>query len=663
MIVERFAARMSRDKANTLLLVTAAVLVLAPHALHQPWWVTLTAAATLGWRSAVTFRGWRLPPTLILLPATFAAMGGILWQFHTLLGRDAGVAMLTMLVAFKMLEMHAKRDLFVVIYLCFFLILTNFLYSQTMGTAAMMVLSLTFLLTAQLSFQFTGAMPSLARRMRMVGAMLVLAVPLTLVLFIVFPRIQGPLWGMPGSSGSGTTGLSDTMAPGKLSSLAQSDDPAFRVRFLDPMPPQHMLYWRAVVLGHYDGQTWTRASVPRSQQVQVHLRGRPIRHEITMEPSSARWLFALDLPRRPPQVPGYQVQLTPALELQADEGIRQRVRYEALSYPAYVLQPSLAPTELGAWTQLPARRNPRTLAWGAQLAALPAPSARARAVLSAFRSGGYRYTLQPPLLPGADSIDDFLFGTKAGFCEHYAGAFVIVMRAAGVPARVVTGYQGGELNPLDNYLTVRQSDAHAWAEIWLAGAGWVRVDPTAAVAPDRIEHGLARTQPRQAPFGIEGLRNLIDLSDAQSMLGRLRLTLAAINNGWNQWVLNYTPERQRGVLDTITALFGNPLALAALAGAVVLGLALRALHRRGRRDQVDALYSALCRRLAQRGLARRPDEGPTAFAARVRSGPDTLGNREAILRFLLRYSEYKYGPAAPDPARVATMKTLFRHTR
>jgi transglutaminase-like putative cysteine protease len=293
------------------------------------------------------------------------------------------------------------------------------------------------------------------------------------------------------------------------------------------------------------------------------------------------------------------------------------------------------------------------------LAQLGTPEARARAVLRRLRTEPFRYTLQPPLLPGRDSIDDFLFDTRAGFCEHYAGAFVFLMRAAGVPARVVTGYQGGELNPVDGYYTVRQSDAHAWAEIWVADRGWLRIDPTAAVSPDRIERGLARALPAPAPFGIEGL---LALRDPDGPLARLRFQLAALNNGWNQWVLSYTPERQRGVLAALNDAFGNLRSLAGALAVLALAWLARWVRQRTGADPVERLYLALCARLARHGVTRAPHEGPHSLAARVRASG--LPGHASAVRFLDLYSDYKYAPPAPQRrALPGTLRRLLRDVR
>ncbi len=652
---------LSRDKADTLMLLFAALLVLIPHAAHLPPWISLLCMVTLLWRGVVTFRGTRMPPAWLLLPVSLAAMGGVFASFHTLLGRDAGVAMLVLLVAFKMLEMHARRDLFVVIFLCFFLVLTNFFYSQGIGTALLMIASIVALLSAQVSFQFTGAVPPLRTRVRIGATTLALAAPLAALMFVVFPRIQGPLWGMPGDAAGGRTGLSDSMAPGNLARLAQSDEVAFRVRFLDPVPAQPQLYWRGVVLGDFDGRTWTQLRRTRGQaaarNVSIKVAGRRVRHEVTLEPSSNRWLFVLDVPEQVPQVPGNPARVTPELELSASYPIDARVRYLAASFPTYTLDALAWLDERERWLQLPAAFNPLALAAGQALQREADPAARVRAVLRQFADLGFSYTFEPPPL-GHDSVDQFMYATRAGFCEHYSSAFVFLMRAAGVPARVVTGYQGGEINPVDGYLTVRQSDAHAWAEVWLAGRGWVRIDPTAAVAPARIQRSGVRAQARQDPFGLPRLASLIDFGDGKGLLAQLRYRIGALNNGWNQWVLNYTPERQRGVLDALGQALGR-WSVAAAIGAVLALLYLGfTLRRRAEKDPVDALYSALCQQLARAGLARRPDEGPNAYAERLSHSKLPTPVMGAAARFLQLYSSYKYAAAAPDARRAATVKQL-----
>jgi transglutaminase-like putative cysteine protease len=572
--------------------------------------------------------------------------------------------MLVLLLTFKLLEMHARRDLFVVTFLSFFVLLTSFLYSQSMPAALWSAVALLVLLTAQQSFQYTGAVPPLAQRLKTSARLAALAAPLALLLFVGFPRIQGPLWGMPSDALGGKTGLGDTMAPGTLSSLAQSDEVAFRVRFLGLAPPQHQLYWRSIVLGDYDGRTWTR--VPRKRgldrlEVAIHARGAPVRYETTLEASNTRWLALLELPGSELRLPGYRVRDSDEMEHFTTDPIVRRVRFEAAAWPDYTLQAGERPQRMAQWLELPAGYNPRTLALAQQRrTAQPAAGAQqlSQTVLAHFRSQGYSYTLEPPL-GGRDAVDDFLFNSKAGFCEHYAGAYVVLMRAMGVQARVVTGYQGGERNPVDGFLTVRQSDAHAWAEIWTPLAGWQRVDPTAAVAPERVQRNLARALPRPAAFG---LGPLIDLqNDPDSWLAQLRFSYAALNNSWNQWVLDYNPDRQRSFLGELGSAFGN---WRTAFGAALVGCLLWALHWRRRQrpaDALDGLYAAFCRQQARHGYARSPAEGPRSYAARLRTMPASQEKHAAMDQFLHLYGMLRYGAGGTESrsASLATLKTLL----
>ena len=644
-----------RDKADTLLLLGAALLVLAPHTLHLPWWVSALCGVTLAWRALITLRGTRLPPSMLLLPLTIMAMGGIYLTYKTVLGREPGVAMAVLLVAFKMLEMHAKRDLFVVIFLSFFLVLTNFFYSQSIGTGIMMVASIIALLTAQLSFHYTGVVPPLRQRLALGAKILGIATPLALLLFFLFPRIQGPLWGMPGDANGAKTGMSNTMSPGNISELAQSADVAFRVKFEGGVPPRHQLYWRGIVLADFDGRTWSQTR-RYPNPVALAPRAPALPYQVTMEPHSQRWLFALDMPARAPES-GPRAFLTSDGELVAYGDIHRRIRYDMASSLNYTMDaPGLA--RRYQWTDLPPGFNPRALQAGLDLQRELDPAARVRQVLAQFRKEPFRYTLTPPLL-GVNTVDDFLYNSRAGFCEHYASAFVVLMRAADVPARVVAGYQGGELNPVDGFLTVRQSDAHAWAEVWLEGRGWVRVDPTAAVAPERIERNLARALPPGEQFGLAELGNLINLEMENAWLAQARFRMGALNNGWNQWVLGHDAEQRRGMLEAFKEALSNWRLWAGIALAWIALAVARTRRARSRIDPIDALYSALCQQLGRLGIARAAHEGPTGYARRIEGARLAPEKKQAVLRFLHLYSAHKYGAPAKDPALLATLTRLL----
>ncbi|WP_395826544.1 DUF3488 and DUF4129 domain-containing transglutaminase family protein [Collimonas sp.] len=648
-----------RDKSDTLLLLCACAMLQLPHFVHLSWWTSAICSGLLLWRAAITMRGQRLPPMWLLLPLAMLCMGGIYLDFHTLLGRDAGVAMLVLLLTFKLLEMRARRDLFVVLLLSFFLLLTTFFYSQSLSSLLWMIVTLLLILTTQLSFQYIGVQPPLKQRLRLGSMMLAMALPLTLTLFLLFPRIQGPLWGLPGDAHGGRSGLSDSMSPGNIAQLALSDDIAFRVKFLDPQPPPSKLYWRGVVLTHFDGRTWTpgltrrvavdsdsaaAAIAPRSAATSV-------RQQITMEPNGQRWLFALETPQMPPRLDGISTSMTVDHQLRAARMIGDRIRYDVVSNLAPPVADHNDRAELQQALALPPNVNPRSREFAADLRA-KAPSERAlvAAVLHFFRSENFSYTLEPPLL-GRDSVDDFLFSSRAGFCEHYASSFVFLMRAAGIPARVVTGYQGGETNPVDKMMTVRQSDAHAWAEVWLPSQGWVRVDPTAAVAPNRVETQLSNVLPRS--FFGRLLGPALGKSNWWSALSEAaliaRANWEALGNSWNQWVLNYTPARQQSFMRWLGLgeFDWRSLTLLMFAiGAVATGsVTLPLLLARNRRDRLDTLYSALCTQMARRGIPRQQYEGPRTYESRLCAADSPLSpaTKNGVSRFISLYETLRYG--------------------
>ena len=664
------AGPLTRDKSDTLLLLLASLMVLAPHFGHLPSWTSATVCLTLLWRAAITMRGSRLPPIWLLLPVSLLAMGGVYLSFRTLLGREAGVTMLTLLLTFKLLEMHARRDLFVVIFLAFFLLLTNFFYSQSIATALVMVATIIVLLTAQITFQYTGAVPPLAKRLKLAGRVFLIAAPLGVLLFVGFPRIQGPLWGLPGDAASGTSGMSDTMSPGSMTNLALSEEVAFRVSFSAGAPLQQQLYWRGPVLSRYDGRTWSRIGQPQSPREVVLLKrqlawtGPSYPYEVTLEPGRRQFLFMLELSDPVAYIEGATVSYSDELEQLVQANSDKRLRYDSVAHPAYMAQAGIGPEALEAWLQLPQGFNPRTLRYAAQIQSLRAEKgddAAIEAVLANFRAN-FEYTLEPNRL-GRDAVDEFLFDSRKGFCEHYSGAFVYIMRAAGLPARVVNGYQGGEYNPVDGYYTIRQSDAHAWSEVWLGPQrGWTRVDPTAAVAPERIRSNLAQTLPREAPFGLQGLANLA--RDQNSWLAKMRFGISAVNNAWNQWILDYNPNRQENFLKELASAFGDRRVLAALAGCAALAVLARQRWALRARDPVDAAYLAFCRQLARHGVTRAPDEGPLNLSQRVRQLNLPREKIAAMTGFLELYSALKYGaPSAQKDNPVARLNSLLKQSR
>ncbi len=631
----KFLSRKPLSLRDTLWLAAGLALVAAPHAERLPWWITALAIMLGVWRVYLGRTRLPLPRKWILLAIVATASAGVYFNYRTLFGRDAGVALLVVMLALKLLETRAQRDGMLLIFMGYFLVVTNFLYSQTIATALYMLMCAWVITAAMVGLNFTATYPGYRAQLRTAGVMLAQAAPLMLVLFVLFPRVQGPLWGLPHDAHAGITGLSDTMAPGSFTNLALSDAVAFRVEFRSAVPQAKHLYWRGPVMWDFDGRAWT---APRYYygEPRIEISGAPVVYTVTMEPHNKRWLFAIDLPGQAPP----RAMANSDLQLLALRPVIGRVRYDMASYLESRLGIGENPIALNRALNLPPGYNPRTVELAQTLRRrFDDDRALMREVLAMFRTQNFFYTLSPPPL-GTDSVDDFLFNTRSGFCEYYASAFAFLMRAAGIPARVVTGYQGGEINPLGNYMIVRQADAHAWTEVWFRDEGWVRVDPTAAVSPQRVESGIAAAVPATDPLPLLVRRDLV-------WLRQLRLTWDSLANTWNQWVLGYNPERQRRLLSHAgidDATWRNlAVILIAASGVVVFILSLIMLRklRATVRDPVKRAYHRFCAKLGRRGLARAPAEGPLDYAARLaRLRPDLAPGADAITRL---YVALRYG--------------------
>lgn len=538
-----------RDSRDTLFLLLVIAWVLLPQTARLPLWCSAGAACVLLWRGWLALHVRALPGKawlVVLLGLTVAASYA---THRTLLGRDAGVTLLVVLLTLKTLELRARRDAFVIFFLGFFCMLSNFFYSQSLLTAMSMVLGLLGLLTALVNAHMPVGKPPLMAAARTAGSMALLGAPIMLLLFLFFPRLA-PLWGVPSDAMTGRSGLSASMEVGTIARLALDDSVAMRIKFAGRIPPQRELYFRGPVLSSFDGRNWQplRASLPRRQALPANLRvaGEAIPYEVTLEPTSQPWLFVMEAAAQSPELPGYgSATMDADLQWLSSRPITEVVRYKAFSHPVFRHGPTQAAIGLQAFVNLPPGFNPRTLALASEIRRDPryaqaAADTLVQVVLQRLRSGGYSYTLEPGVY-GQHTADEFWFDRKEGFCEHIASAFVVLMRALDVPARIVTGYQGGELNSVDGFWVIRQSDAHAWAEVWQAGQGWVRVDPTSAVAPGRT----GAFQRLAAPQGAvaQALGNF-----SPTLAAQLRATWEAVNNGWSQWVLNYTQGKQLSLL-------------------------------------------------------------------------------------------------------------------
>ena len=632
-------------------LLVALIPVLGPHTSHLPDWCIAFGGLLFGWRAFLTWREGsapvKLPSKWLLVFLMLLGVAGTLWTHRTLFGRDAGVTFVTLMLALKLLETRNKRDAVVAIFLSYFLILTTFFYSQTIGTGALMLVSLVLITSALIAANRDAApMPAL-QQTRLAGTIILQAFPMMLVLFLLFPRVQGPLWGLPADASAALSGLSDSMSPGQITSLSLSDAIAFRVNFTTPLPKGADLYWRGPVLAAFDGRNWRMLLANPERPARFEAAGPAVDYTVTMEPTQKPWLFALEMPTRLPDF----ARLTPDLQPVTTKPITNRLRYEARSYPGYRSVAFEDARDLAPYLVLPSRSNPRTRElisnWLFQGINGEAMVAR---VLRHFRTEEFFYTFEPPLLDN-NPVDEFLFITKRGFCEHYASAFTVMMRAAGIPARVVTGYQGGEINPVDGVFTVRQSEAHAWAEVWLRGRGWTRVDPTAAVSPARIERGLQGALPQR--FAQPMIARFAGAWSADA-LQKFRFNWEAVSNTWNQWVLNYSPDRQRETLERLgmkTPTWQDMVAAmvigAGLVSLVVTGWLLKVQRER---DPVQRAWERFCKRIARAGVTREPAEGPLDFARRAAHQLSATRPESTAAPLLQRiaetYARLRYGPGA-----------------
>ena len=653
-----------RDSRDTLFLLAVIGWVLLPQTQNLPWWCSALAFGVLAWRARLALSAQALPSAWWRLGLLALAMAATLLTFKTLLGRDAGVTMLAVLLTLKTLELRARRDAFVVFFLGFFCMLANFFYSQSLVTAAGMLIGLLGLLTVLVNAHMPVGKPPLLVAAKTASWMALLGAPIMVVLFLLFPRLA-PLWGTPGEAIAGRSGLSGTMQVGSIASLAQDDSVALRIKFEGPAPQQPDLYFRGPVLSTFDGREWRAANPDVFSRFKVTaslvVSGPPVRYEVTQEPSSKPWLVVMDAAVKAPVIEGYDSLMQSDLQWITNRPINSLVRYKVESYTRFAHGPTQPVVGLKEFVDLPPGFNPRTAALAADIRRDPryahaAAGPLVDVAMTRLRTGRYTYTLEPGLY-GPNTADEFWFDKKEGFCEHIASSFVILMRALGVPARIVTGYQGGELNGVDNFWTVRQSDAHAWAEVWFDSRGWVRVDPTSAVSPGRTG-AFQRLTPPQNAVG-QALRNF---NPAFSM--QLRAAWEAVNNSWNQWVLNYTQGQQLNLLKNIgfTSPSWEDLSYV-LIGIVVLVSVLGAawgLWERTQHDPWLRLLSRARKRLAAAGIASSPASTPRQLALLLRSHlaeSDARSPQSEPIDWLMRLEAQRYsavaGPGSPALAQLS----------
>lgn len=657
--------RLSRH--SLLWMLAAQFIVLLPLVFEVPIWLMLLACGTGLWRWLIAVKQWPLPNKLARFFLVLAVSLGLLLSFRGSFGMQTMLSLLIAGFVLKLIELKRPSDLYLLCYLAYFVTGTQLLFAASLLGSLYGLLSLLAVSAVLLTINTAVVAPSLAKLSKQTVTLALQALPIMLVLFLVVPRI-GSLWTVPLNKSAGVSGMSDSMAPGDFGHLMRSGELAFRVKFDEQIPPTRQLYWRGLVFDAFDGRVWRQSGSenvqrgnaspqwPQWRDSLVH-HGEPLAYQVLLEPTAKNWLYAL---AAFDQVPD-NARVSPSLTLYQPRPVNQRTQYRVSSVLDYQLQvDGLSPRQRAMNTALPAASNPTTQRRARQWRDEAATEQALLERLLRFYHERFHYTLQPSRL-GEHTVDEFLWQSQAGFCEHFAGSLVFFMRAAGVPARVVVGYQGGRVNREQEYVAVRQYDAHAWAEVWLTGKGWVRVDPTAAVAPERIEQGVESS--------LDEADNLLlgnALGRRFALLGNLQLRWDALNYRWQLWVMGYDSAAQQAFLSRwLGRVTGWQLTLLVmLLVGVVAGLILLPLLLRRPSKSLPApelAYARLCRKLERVGLARHMGESPRQYAARVaRLRPDLAAD---ITRLTDLFERANYAGSASALTHLQTQLRRFKPRR
>ena len=607
---------------------------IAPHFRNLPIWIIALVLVAVGFRSLQNIGRLRDIPKWLLVPLVIFGGIGVFADYWTIVGRDAGLAMLAVMSAFKFLESRTHRDMLILVFLCYFLVAVNFLFSQSIFIALLMFANLIIITATLVTLNQRDPGVSLQERFKTSTRLILLSVPVMIILFVLVPRIPGPLWGLTSEQRGGITGLSDSMSPGAISNLIRSNEVAFRVEFKGDIPPQSRLYWRGPVMTKFNGYRWSQLVRQPLRRFNITAIDEPIEYTVTLEPNGERWILALEMPTRMVK----DSFMSQDFQLTGTENINDLLRYTTQSHIDYRVGLNEDPEYLLLAKRHPQDSNPKTIALGRELASrYDSSEAVVNHVLQMFNREAFTYTLQPPVVHG-NVVDRFLFENRRGFCEHFAGAFALLMRAAGIPSRIVAGYQGGEYNEIGNYLIVRQSDAHAWTEVWIAGRGWVRIDPTAAVSPNRIEQGLDDALAEE--------ESIFRIQNRNPIFGQLLYNWDNLQHSWNDWVLNYNGRRQMNFLRQlgvgIDSWADMIVTLVILLTAVSLAFWLVVWYRERppRPEFYEILFNRVLRKLSRNGWRRAPAEDTRAFLQRVAAD---YPQRQQLTRIFDLYNRIKYG--------------------
>jgi len=626
-------------------LLIAQVLVIGPLLWHVPIWIVGLWLVCAAWRIQVFRMRMQFPKAIVKVAMMVSAAFAVYLSRGSLVGLDAGVALLLTAFVLKLVELRSKRDALVLIYLGFFTVVTSYLFDDSILAAGFSLLSVAALLAAMVGLQQTGLAGQPKKTLAQAAAILLQAIPVALLLFLFFPRLD-PLWVLPAPKDKGVTGISDRMSPGDIAELSQSSELVFRASFDGEIPAKSQLYWRALTLPYFDGRTWHMQNMTSDLLTpEWQAQGEMLEYSVIMQPSSRTWLYSLAVSETEQK----DIRLMNDFRLQHNTPIHRTYLYQAQAWPDALAEPKLSPEKYRFHLQLPRIVNPQTREWAQQLRHSYADDeSLVQALLRHFNQEPYFYTLKPPRL-GKHSVDEFLFATQSGFCEHYSSSMVFVLRAAGIPARVVTGYQGGEINRAENYVQVRQYDAHSWVEYWRLGFGWHRVDPTFQVAPERIEQGL------QEALRGESLNTGLFSPLSYRHIGwinQLRVSWDTLNYNWQKNVLGYQAERQKNWLKSWLGEISWQKIGISLVIAIALLLAAISLWLfkpwQVRLSETQRLLRQFERVMAKRRYIREPAEGLRAFQQRIKedlSPPQQV----ALESFVHSYEQVEYA-GQPVPA-------------
>jgi len=627
--------------------VSALAISMAPHIPYLPIWITGAFICCAVWRYTIEKRRRMLPSRWVRGGLALAGFLGVFGTYSSISGVGPGSALLAIMAALKLLETRKHRDQFVLLFISIFLVMSSLLREQYLWSLPYLIGSTLVILTAWLRMS-AGESETAKQSFKTGGRLLLYAAPLVIVMWVFFPRLASPFWAVPIDTSQATSGLSDTMSPGDISSLSMSDAVAFRVRFDGEIPASRDRYWRGLVMTRFNGRTWTGSEprIDRSANDQILVSGNPVSYEVTLEPTRQQWVFAMDLPKE------WSLERTfmgPQQQLARITPIEQRIAYTVVSYPEYFLQADLSSLSRQWYTSVPDSGNQRSATLARQMREnAGSDTAYIDAVLAKFHEEEYFYTLQPPPL-GSNPVDRFLFDTRQGFCEHYASAFAFMMRSAGIPSRIVLGYQGGEINPIGGPVIVRQSDAHAWTEVWLERYGWYRVDPTSAVAPERIEYGTRGAM-------LNGIGASWGFTAPSMFLQDLMMTWDAMNAKWNDWILGYGPDKQNSLMEWLGMVDPSwrKMLLTLVGGVITIILMISGFmmlrYRPPSKDRAFILYEKFVKKS---GLERRTGETAAGFAFRAADeGIFPVDNIESVT---VAYLNARYGPA--DEAALTKLNT------